>query len=306
VPPTIAALRPNLYVAEEALKSDHGVDSPGNSRQFDRRVMLLASLPMYDLPETEEATRILWHGLAEHLRNVGIQDVPHTLTRHLNVPEHWLSPDLLFSQTCGYPLTHILKGRVRLVATPCYDAPGCQGPEYCSILVVPASASTASLADLRGKRAAFTSAHSHSGFNALRALAAPLAEAGHFFSEATQTGSHAASLKLVAAGKVDVAAIDCVTFALLSRYRPSALTNVRELCRSASAPGLPYVASVAIGGQRVAQLRKGLQAAMCDPVLAEARAALLLKGVRVLPEEEYERITEIEAVAFEHGYPELG
>jgi ABC-type phosphate/phosphonate transport system substrate-binding protein len=110
-------------------------------------------------------------------------------------------------------------------------------------------------------------------------LAAPLAEAGHFFSEATQTGSHAASLKLVAAGKADVAAIDCVTFALLSRYRPSALTNVRELCRSASAPGLPYVASVAIGGQCVAQLRKGLQAVMCDPVLAEARAALLLKGV---------------------------
>ena len=158
--------------------------------------MLLASLPMYNLPETEDATRILWHGLAEHLRSAGIQDVPDTLTRHLNVPEHWLSPNLLFSQTCGYPLTHTLKGRVRLVATPCYDAPGCEDAEYCSILVVPASASTRSFGDLRGKRAAFTSFHSHSGFNALRALAAPLAEAGHFFGEAIQTGSHAASLEL--------------------------------------------------------------------------------------------------------------
>src|SRR5262249_23948776 len=142
--------------------------------------------------------------------------------------------------------------------------------------------------------------------SALRAMAAPLAEAGHFFSEATQTGSHAASLILVAAGKADVAAIDCVIFALLSRYRPSALTNVREQCRSATAPGLPYVASVAIGGQRVAQLGQGLQVAMDERALAEALAALLLKGVQVLPEEEYERITEIEAVAFEHGYPELG
>jgi len=95
--------------------------------------MLLASLPMYDLPETEDATRILWRGLAEHLRSAGIQDVPGTLTRQLDVPEHWLSPDLLFSQTCGYPFTHILKGRVRLIATPCYNAPGCEGPEYCSI-----------------------------------------------------------------------------------------------------------------------------------------------------------------------------
>ena len=151
---------------------------------------------MYDLPETEDATRILWGGLAEHLRSAGIQDVPGTLTRQLDVPEHWLSPDLLFSQTCGYPFTHILKGRVRLIATPCYNAPGCEGPEYCSILVVPASASTRSFGDLRGKRAAFTSFHSHSGFNALRALAAPLAEAGHFFGEAIQTGSHAASLEL--------------------------------------------------------------------------------------------------------------
>jgi ABC-type phosphate/phosphonate transport system substrate-binding protein len=236
---------------------------------------------------------------------VGIQDVPDTLTRQLNVPEHWLSPDLLFSQTCGYPLTHALKGQVRLVATPCYDAPGCEGAEYCSILVVPPSASTRSFADLRGKRAAFTSLHSHSGFNALRALAAPLAEAGHFFGEAIQTGSHAASLELVAAGKADVAAIDCITFALLFRYRPSAVANVRELCRSASAPALPYVTSGVTGDRRVAQLRQGLQATMDDPALVEARTALLLKGVQVLPEKEYERITEIEAVAFDHGYPEL-
>lgn len=119
--------------------------------------MALASLPMYDLPETEDATRSLWDGLAGHLRSAGIPDVPDDLTRHINVPEHWLSPDLLFSQTCGYPFTHYLKGRVRLVATPCYQVPGCQGAEYCSILVVPAGASTRSFVDLRGKRAAFTS-----------------------------------------------------------------------------------------------------------------------------------------------------
>jgi hypothetical protein len=39
--------------------------------------------------------------------------------------------------------------------------------------------------------------------------------------------------------------------------------------------------------------------------LAEARAALLLKGIQVLPEKAYERITELEAVALDHGYPEL-
>jgi hypothetical protein len=65
------------------------------------------------------------------------------------------------------------------------------------------------------------------------------------------------------------------------------------------------VASGVTGDRRLAQLRQGLQAAMDDPALAEARTALLLKGVQVLPEKEYDRITEIEAVAFDHGYREL-
>jgi ABC-type phosphate/phosphonate transport system substrate-binding protein len=136
-------------------------------------------------------------------------------------------------------------------------------------------------------------------------MAAPLAVAGHFFGEAIRTGSQATSLELVAAAKADVAAIDCVTFALLSRYRPSAVAGVRELCRSASAPALPNVASGVTDDRRIARLRKGLRAAMSDPTLAEARASLLLKGIQVLPEEAYERITELEAVAFDHGYPGL-
>lgn len=266
----------------------------------------LASLPMYNLPETADATCALWQGLAQHLRAAGIPDVPDSLTGQLRLPEHWLSPDLLFSQTCGYPLTHALRGRVRLLATPSYDAPGCKDASYCSIVVVPAHAPTRIFAELRGKRAAFNSPNSHSGFNALRALAAPLAEAGHFFIEAIETGSHAASLDLVAAGKADVAALDCVTFALLSRYRPQAVSNVRELCRSAPAPSLPYVTSRMAGEQRVAQLRHGLRSAMDDPALAEARAALLLQAVRVLAEEDYERITKMETLAFDHGYRALG
>jgi hypothetical protein len=52
--------------------------------------MLFASLPMYDLPETEDVTRTLWHGVVEHLRSAGIPDVPVALTRHFIVPEHWL------------------------------------------------------------------------------------------------------------------------------------------------------------------------------------------------------------------------
>ncbi|MEA2781311.1 MAG: hypothetical protein QOK29_2855 [Rhodospirillaceae bacterium] len=268
--------------------------------------MMLASLPMYDLPGTADATAAFWHGLAGHLRHAGISDVPDRLAQQPTLPDHWLSRDLLLSQTCGYPLISMLKGRVQLVATPCYAAPGCEGPEYCSLIIVPADSSAKALADLRGKRAAYNAPESQSGFNVLRAAVAPLAERGRFFGAAIETGSHAASVELVAAGKADVAAIDCVSFALFQRYGRPAASGVRVLCRSASAPSLPLIAAGDTDADRLGRLRKGLRAAMADPKLVDAREALLLRDIMLLPDSAYERIVEIERTAIQTGYPSLG
>ena len=37
---------------------------------------MIASLPMYDLPETRSATDALWAGIARHLRAEGVAEVP--------------------------------------------------------------------------------------------------------------------------------------------------------------------------------------------------------------------------------------
>jgi len=267
--------------------------------------MKLASLPMYDLPELSAATQELWRGLARHFRAAGVADVPAQLISPPRLPEHWLSPFLLFSQSCGLPLTHALKGHVRVVATPCYDALGNKGPEYFSVIVVPASAPAHSFADLRGKRAAFNSTDSQSGFNILRALAAPLAKDGRFFSESIETGSHIASLEAVASGEADLAAIDCVTFALLSRHSRSSLNGLRALCRTPSAPALPYVTAAGTSDDVLEKLRRGLKAAMADPELADTRAKLLLRGVEVLPDGAYDRVVQMEKAALALDYPGL-
>ena len=264
-----------------------------------------ASLPMYYSPETARASAALWHGLVRHLRRAGIADVPDELIARPDLPDHWLSPDLLFSQTCGYPLTHALSGRVQLLATPCYDAPGCEGPSYCSILVVPADSPALTPADLRGKRAAFNTPDSQSGMNALRAVIAPLAEGGLFFAETIETGSHAASLDLVAAGGAEVAAIDSVSLALFAIYRRPAVARVRELCRSPSAPSLPFITAGGASHEQILRLRDGLRVAMADPNLAGARQALLLRDVMLLPDSAYETIREMEQTARRLGYPIL-
>jgi ABC-type phosphate/phosphonate transport system substrate-binding protein len=267
--------------------------------------MSLASLPMYNPPEAVGASAALWRGLARHLRRAGIEDVPDELTPRPDLPDHWLSPDLLFSQTCGYPLTHALSGRVRLLATPCYEAPGCEGPNYCSILVVPADAPTLKLTDLRGKRAAFNALDSQSGMNALRAVIAPLAERGRFFAEVIQTGGHAASLDLVAAGGADVAAIDSVTLALFTLYRRPSAARVREICRSPSAPSLPFITAGGASHDQILRLRDGLRAATADPDLAAVRRALLLRDVMLLPDSAYDPILDMEQAAQRQGYPIL-
>src|SRR3990172_9299482 len=122
--------------------------------------MRIAGLPMYDLPEATAATDAWWVGLARAFRREGVRDVPDRLYRHGAPVEDWLAPDLLFSQTCGYPLTHALAGRVAPIATPGYAAPGCHGPDYCSLIVVRADDPAAELAELRGRTCAINNPES--------------------------------------------------------------------------------------------------------------------------------------------------
>ena len=256
---------------------------------------------MYDLPELRGATDAWWTGLAAHLRAHGIAGVPDRLDRATGRDDAWRAPGLLLSQTCGYPLTHALAGRVRVVATPSYAAPECDGVDYRSLLFVRADDPASDLAALRGRVAAINGTDSHSGCNILRAMVAPLTQGARFFDSVVVSGSHAASLGFVRRGKADLCAVDCVTHALLARHRPAAVAGLRQLARSPGAPGLPYVTAAATEPDELARLRDGLEEALAHPHLAEARRTLLISGVRVLPERSYQSIVAFERAAERAG-----
>lgn len=267
--------------------------------------MSVASLAMYDLPDVTAATDAWWAGLAQAMRRAGIKEVPDELRRDNDVKPAWLAPDLLFSQTCGYPLMHEFAGKLRVVATPCFDCPGCEGPRYCSLVIVRADEAASTLDDLRGRVAATNGPESQSGYSALRGTVAPLARSGRFFSEVVISGGHANSLALVAEGKADVCAVDCVTHALLSRHQPGAVRDLRVLGTTVDAPGLPYVTRPSASDDLLQRLRAALFAALDDPDLAAARETLLIAGAEVLPEDAYDRIIEIENDSKAHGYARL-
>lgn len=267
--------------------------------------MTVASLPMYDLATVTQATDQWWEGLARAFRLQGVPNVPDDLSRGSAVRDLWTSKDLVFSQTCGYPLINRLKEDVRLVAVPCYDAPGCHGSDYCSAIVVPEKLPARSLKDLRGGICAVNSRESHSGFNILRYMLAPIAQGRAFFGSVKISGHHRESLLMLARGEADIAAIDCVTYALITRYEPHVLETLRILCYSPRAPCLPFITSSGNPDDLVRKLRAGLDMAFDDPTLADCRKALMLSGMRTVPLAEYQRIADYETQAIALSYPDL-
>lgn len=260
---------------------------------------------MYSLPEVRPAAEAWWQGLARACRAEGLEEVPAALDWPEDPKTNWRAPDLLLSQTCGYPLMTELQGAVRVVATPCYDAEGCSGPFYSSVLIVREDDEAKTLAELRGRRAAYNAGDSQSGYNVLRALIAPLAGGDAFFESTVETGSHAASIAAVAEARADLAAIDCVTFALHRKYKPEAVAGLRVLQHGPPTPGLPYVTAAGRSEEDLLRLREALYEALADPGLKDARAALLISGAAVLPESAYEALVAMQQEALALGYPQL-
>ncbi len=217
----------------------------------------------------------------------------------------WRSPRLLTSQTCGYPLMTEFREDLAYLATPNYDLPGCAGPRYSSVVLVRESEPARSLADLKGKRAAYNGTNSQSGYNCFRHALAGLAGGEPFFAELLESGSHLGSVAAVAEGRADVATIDCVTHGLCARHQPEALRGTRVLGYTASAPALPYVTRAGADAETVGILREALMAVAADPALTETRDALALTGFTVLPDGAYDEILEMERAAAVLGYPDL-
>jgi ABC-type phosphate/phosphonate transport system substrate-binding protein len=265
---------------------------------------LIAALPMYDDPGVAAANDAIWAAIATCLRQRGVP-APAKLTRGGDLTAQWRSPSLVFGQTCGYPYAKDLRDAVRLIATPEYAFPGCEGAAYRSFLVRRAGDPRRRLDAFRGGVAAINSPDSNSGVNLFRATIAPIAEGRAFFGAVVATGSHRASLEAVADERADLAAIDCVSFALMKRLSPGLVERIAVVAESQPSPALPFIMSARLPDATLVSAREALFDALADPELADARAAVGLKGARVTTPADYERIVEIERDAAAAGYPTL-
>jgi ABC-type phosphate/phosphonate transport system substrate-binding protein len=218
---------------------------------------MIASLGMYDRAETAAANDRLWALIRDGLRAAG-EAAPEALTRGAGAYwDAWQSPELVFSQTCGFPFRARLHDQVTLIGTPDYGLPDCPPGHYASVFVARAD-DPRPLAEL-APRFAYNEALSQSGWAAAQNHAASM---GLTLPAFLETGGHRLSALAVAEGRADLAAIDPLTLELLATYEPWVAKLRKVTVTAPPTPTLPYITA------------KGRDADLYFRVTAQAIAAL--------------------------------
>ena len=267
--------------------------------------MRTTSLPMYNLAEMKEANLAFWMALRRRLedRGIDVEDVEF-LSDSPAIPEDSRA-EQFFTQMCGFPLFKRHRGEYRMLASPIYDFAGCDGATHRAFFVVRAAEPAKKLTDMRGKIFGCNSLHSNSGMNLPRLEIAKLAGERPFFSEVRITGTHATSLDWLADGRIDLCSVDCVTWGLISGYRPDAANRFRILAETGSSPTLPFVTSARTPEPIAAQMSIFLQDMMGDPAILEIKKALGLTRVTAPDIAAYEGISGFERQSERLGYSEI-
>jgi len=239
---------------------------------------MIASLMMYLRPELAKVHGRYWALIREELTARAIQS-PERLSNDAEEFDVWNAADLTLSQTCGMPYRLWLQDHVTLIGTPDFGVQGCAAGYYNSVFVVRRDDPRETITEFRDARFTYNHTFSQSGY------AAPYAHCmarGFWFAQRAQSHGHRNSAQVVARGRADIAALDAVSWRLISAH-DSFAGDLRVLAQTAPTPGLPYIA--AAGADRAAMF-DAISAAIRRLTPEDARA-LGIKGLVDISKAEY-------------------
>jgi len=180
----------------------------------------------------------------------------------LDLPTLWRHPALLLAQTCWGPMKETgLAAQVTVVGQSDYSGIAGGGGEFYSSAILmrrgnmshsgrpegdieaPADGEAClPLELLQRARLAFNEPHSMSGRLALKADLEAAGAGFSIFSNLLETGSHRLSIRAVAEGRADAAAIDCRSWSLARLHEPAA-TALRVVGWTKRRLGLPFISA---------------------------------------------------------------
>ena len=266
----------------------------------------VASAQMYSWSPSLTAA---WHRL---LRWVATRaDVPLAVldqTEPRPLDELWLRPDLGCVFMCGYPWA-LRDDRPPVLAAPVPSPPRYGGrPVYFTDFVVRADSRFQSLEDTFGGAFAFSTEHSHSGYNAARFHLLQYRTPARPTLYARLVGPLGRQIRVldaVIAGDADVTAVDSYALDLLRRHANERVPKVRVIATTVAAPSAPLVASPTLDVASRDRLTEALTTAHTAPDMAATLDELLLTRFVRVSTPDLEVFLDRQRAAETAGYPKL-
>ena len=163
-------------------------------------------------------------------------------------------------------------------------------PVYFCDVIVHRSSLARSFWDLKGGTWAYNDPCSLSGHGGLAARLGSTETIGTFFGRTIRSGSHPASVRLVADGTADVASIDSNVLKILLEQTPALREEVRVLESWGPYPIQPVVVRTDLDPALKVALRQSLLKAQDDPLTRRELEAFGLKRFVAVDEEDYDAV----------------
>jgi ABC-type phosphate/phosphonate transport system substrate-binding protein len=268
---------------------------------------MIASARMYSWSPSLAAA---WHRLLDWVAaRAGVPLTVMDAADPTPLDELWARPDLGCAFMCGYPWALVTAAKPRLLASPVPAPPRYGGrPAYVTDFIVKADGPHRTLEDTFGGRIAYSTEHSHSGYNAPRfhLLDHRTPERATFYREVIGPFvRQRPCLDAVVDGRAEVAAIDGYGFDLLARHAPEVTARVRVVDTTIPAPSPPLVASPGVDPAACERITAALVGAHQAPEIRPTLDDLLLaRFVRIAPED-FAIFLDRQHAAEAAGYPKL-
>ena len=186
---------------------------------------------------------------------------PEMLDRDQTPEVAWLSPQFITQSDlwpASGPRIYVVGWRywgafVLRVSQPSGD--------YHSVIIARDTTTAENIDSLLGQRAAINHESSYSGYLALKRWMSLMTKGEAVFSRVITTGSHRESVRAVAAGLADIAAIDCVSWTLARRF-DSITKPLKVVARTDDRPGLPLITAIGSSPRMIDTLRIALDEAI--------------------------------------------
>jgi phosphonate transport system substrate-binding protein len=161
-------------------------------------------------------------------------------------------------------------------------------PVYFCDVIVRRGSPVSSFLDLEGGVWAYNDPWSLTGYGGLSARLGSPEEAGRFFGRTIRSGSHPASVRLVADGGADAASIDSNVLRLLLERDPALREEVRVLEPWGPYPIQPVVVRADLDPALKGALRESLLETEADPLTRPELEGFGLKRFVAVGEEDYD------------------